>query len=902
MVKPLHHSKEIEQIMSETKSKAEGLTTPEATKRLERDGPNMLETKEQTSPLQILADQFKDFLIMLLIAAALVSIGIGFYEQSVQEMIEAGLILVIVAFIIVVGFYQQYHAEKELEALKNLMTPHATVIRDGEKTKINSKDLVVGDVVFVEAGDKIPADLRIIESIQLMTDESSLTGESTPVEKKKGIFPDKTALAERHNMLFMGSTAVSGNCTALVVAVGMQTELGEIAGQIKDIKEEKTPLQERLGLLGKQIGVGVIILCAIVFVSGIIVDGTPLLEMFMIAIALAVAAVPEGLPGVVTVALATGTRRMVKENVIIRKLPAVETLGSTTVICTDKTGTLTKNEMTIKKIWVGGKEVGVSGQGYGFSGGFDTELTADFIKLLTVGTVCNTSTVDESGKITGDPTQAALVVAAAKASLNQKELKEKFKWVNEIPFTSERKKYTSIHKGAGGEEAYCVGAYDVIVNSCSKILWNGKEEKITPQHLKSLDTANEAFASKAYRVLGLAYRRIEENYIIEEAEEDMVFAGLVAMIDPPRPESKTSVSKCKSAGIRVVMITGDHKLTAKAVAEEVGIYSPGDGVLTGQELEALSDDELEANVEHISVYARVSPIHKLRIVTALQKKGHVVAMTGDGVNDAPALKKSDIGIAMGIAGTDVSKEAADMVLTDDNFASIVRAVEEGRGIYDNIRKFFAYLISGNIGEVAIVFLSSIIPGVPIALTASQILIINLVTDGLPALALGVDPFEPGAMSRKPRPKTEPLHRGLAPFIVWYPLIMIITTMGLFLWVWDPAKQNIFEAQTVAFLSVAFFEMYQALTSRSTRYPALRVGILKNKWLLGAVGLSLAVLLVLVYLPFTIPSTTMSLQELTHVTSLTPGMFLLIALLSSAGFIYLELEKWRTTRQITSMDA
>ncbi|MBU0762768.1 MAG: cation-translocating P-type ATPase [Candidatus Altiarchaeota archaeon] len=897
----LWHAKSGGDVLCELGSKDKGLSGKDAKDRLVRDGLNEIVGKKPITALQIFLEQFKDFLIILLLAAAAVSMGVGIYEGSIQEMIEAGLIIVIVIFIAVVGFYQRYSAEKELDALKKMMTPHARVLRDGVEKNIDAKELVVGDIVLLDAGDRVPADLRILESYQLKADESSLTGESTPVEKTTEKLNEKTSLADRKNMLYMGTTVVYGRAKAVVVEIGMRTQLGEIAENITEMKEEKTPLQERLNVLGKQIGIGVLFLCAFIMVVEMVVNHSHFLEVFMIAIALAVAAVPEGLPGVVTIALASGMRKMVSENVIVRKLPAVETLGSTTVICTDKTGTLTKNEMTLKNVWTLDSTYDLVGDGYGFSGGFKDEkgrdiskLPKDLVEVLEASALVCDATADGKGGITGDPTEAALVVAAYKGNVDQVKLKDRYKKVDEVPFSSERKRKTIVYRMGKDSVALSLGAPDVLVKSCSKVMKNGKVEKLSKKDLERILNANSDYASRAFRVLGLAKKKAGSD--LGRLESDMVFVGLVAMIDPPRQESKKAVAECKSAGIRVIMITGDHMLTAKAIAEDLGIHSEGHKVLSGQELEEMSDEELEKTVDDVSVYARVSPIHKLRIVSALQKRGNVVAMTGDGVNDAPALKKADIGVAMGITGTEVSKEAADMVLTDDNFASIVKAVEEGRGIYDNIRKFFAYLISGNIGEVAIVFFSSIIPGAPIALTASQILVVNLVTDGFPALALGVDPFEPGAMRRKPRPRNEPLHRGLAPFIVWYPVLMIIVAMGLFLWIWDPVKQNVYEVQTVAFLTLAFFEMYQAFASRSTRYPATKVGLFKNKYLLLAVGASLAVILALVYIPITIPGSDITLQELTHTVPLSPGLFLTIFLLSSIGFIYLEIAKWWSTRK------
>lgn len=895
------HEADVKKVFSRLDSSPAGLDSSLASNRLENEGENRLVEGKTISPISIFVSQFKDFLIVLLIIAAFVSIAIGVYEESIQEMLEAGLILIIIVFIVVVGFYQEYSAEKELEALKQLMSPNATVVRDGEKHVVNASQLVLGDVVLLEAGSHVPADLRIFESSELRVDESSLTGESSPVGKTTAVLDADTDLADRENMAYMGTSCVFGKGRGIVVGKSMDTEIGKIAGHISEITEIKTPLQARLEDLGKQIGLVVIVLCAIVFAAGLLTQSKPPLEMLIIAIALAVAAVPEGLPGVVTVALASGTRRMVRENVIIRKLPAVETLGSTTVICTDKTGTLTKNEMTVKKAWVDGRLYGVSGEGYGTDGFFTdgsgektNEFPQAFQRMLEAAVLCNDAELNEQG-VTGSPTEASILVAGIKGGLKPKDLNKKHPRVHEIPFSSERKMSTTVNETEDGLTVYSKGAPDYIIRKCTHIIVEGVEEELTEKRIEEIQKANQDFAEDAYRVLGFAYRRVKDDFQEDSAEDGLVFTGLMAIIDPPRPESRKSVEKCEKAGIRVVMITGDHLLTAKSIARQLGIHKEGDLALTGRELDAMSEEEFMEKVDSISVYARVTPTHKLKIVTALQKKDNVVAMTGDGVNDAPALKRADIGVAMGIVGTDVSKEAADMVLTDDNFASIVAAVEEGRGIYDNIRKFFAYLISGNIGEVAVVFLSSIIGSVPIALTATQILIVNFVTDAFPALALGVDPFEPGAMSRKPRKKKEPIYHNLRPFILWYPLIMIAATMGLFLWVYDSAKNNVMEAQTVAFMSINLFESFQAFSARSTRYPSLKVGLFRNKWLLLAIIFSIVILPILMYVPLHIPFTGYTLQEMTHIYPLSPGMFLFIMLVSVIGFLYLEVAKWWGTR-------
>ena len=900
------HSLDVKKVFEAISSSPSGLTSSEADRRLDENGPNELVQKKRITALEIIFEQFKDFLILMLIGAAIISLGVGFFEESIQEIIEAGLIIIIVVFIVVVGFYQEYNAERDLEALKRMITPFAVVQRDGEKKKIPASKVVVGDIIHLEAGDRVPADARIIEALQFKTDESVLTGESQPVKKTMEALSEELSLGDRSNMVYMGVTVTYGKASAVVVATGMETEFGKIAGRIQEIREEKTPLQERLDVLGKQIGVGVVALCAFVFVAGVLTSDIPWLEMFLTAIALAVAAVPEGLPGVVTVTLAMGTRRMVSRHVIVRKLPAVETLGSTTVICTDKTGTLTHNEMTVKKIFVDGQLVDVEGEGYKTQGGFlrdglklDPVSEPTLEKLLSTITHCNNASLAiDSGKVetTGDPTELSLLVAASKAGITAKKIAEKEPRVGEVPFDSERKRMSTINGAGTSYTVYSKGAPDVLLELCSSINSHGKISNITGKQKEEILRVNDALAKEVFRVLAVAYKTSSTQPSAKDAEKDLVFLGLVAMKDPPREDAREAVEKCRNAGIKVIMITGDYMLTAVAVAKEIGLDVDEEKVMTGRELSKISDDELAVSVDEIGIYARVNPEHKLRIITALQKKGNVVAMTGDGVNDAPALKKADIGVAMGITGTDVSKEASDMVLTDDNFASIVAAVEEGRGIYDNIKKFFAFLISGNIGEVAIVFITSVWAAVPIALTATQILLINLVTDGLPALALGVDPFEPNAMKHPPRSRKEPLYKGLKPFLVYYPILMIVITLGLFYWIYDPDRGNIAEAQTVAFLTVAFFEMYQAFAARSTRYPSTKIGLFKNKWLILAVASSLFICLTLVYVPLTVPTLGVSVQEIMHVVPISASVFLTIIALSSIGFIYLEFSKFYSSKE------
>jgi Ca2+-transporting ATPase len=901
------HTLDIPELLVRLNTSDKGLDPGEITSRQQQYGPNEIKGKAGVTALELLAGQFKNFLILLLLFAALVSIGIAIWEHSVQEMIEGGLIALIVVFIVGVGFYQEYRAEKELDALRGMLTPFAVVERHGVKQQIPARELVPGDIIHLEAGDRVPADGRILETVQLQINESVLTGETEAVEKDIAPLQEDLFLGDRTNMAFMGTTVTYGKGKAVVVATGMATEFGHIAGQMQAVEEKRTPLQERLDTLGKQIGLGVLGLCVIVFVVGFLTKDIAAMEMFLVAVALAVAAVPEGLPGVVTVALAMGTRRMVARNVIVRTLPAVETLGCTTVICSDKTGTLTHNQMTVKKIFMADDTIDVSGEGYIPEGGFRSQgqdIKAkdhpDLALLLNAAALCNNASLHkEEGQSTwtGDPTELSLLVAAQKAGLTTNQLLKDQPRVGEMPFDSDRKRMATVHLNDQSYTVYVKGAPDILLERCTSIRSHRDLTALTGEEKSRIGKANEALAKDAFRVLGLAYKVSQEKPTDSRMEEDLVFLGLVAMKDPPREDARQAIERCRQAGIRTIMITGDHQTTAVAVAREIGFHADASHVITGATLSKLTDEQFNERVKDVAIYARVTPEHKLRIVAALQAQGHVAAMTGDGVNDAPALKKADIGVAMGITGTDVSKEASDMVLTDDNFAGIVGAVEEGRGIYDNIRKFFAYLLSGNLAEVAVVFFSSLWSSGPIALTATQILIINLVTDGLPALALGVDPFEPNAMARPPRNRKEPLHHGLRPFIFYYPVIVAAMTLGLFYWIYDPAKENVHEAQTVAFLSVAVCEMYQSFAARSTRYPSFKVGLFENRWLVIAVVGSFIVCTGLVYLPVNVPFLNVSLQEVVNMVPPSPGMFVLILLLASLGFLYLELAKaWAARKE------
>tara|TARA_Y100000310_G_scaffold345817_1_gene470427 strand:+ start:7011 stop:9674 length:2664 start_codon:yes stop_codon:yes gene_type:complete len=874
------YQKGVEDVFRELKTGKEGLSDAEAKKRLEKYGKNKIKEGKKISKLAIFLNQFKSFLIIILLIATVISFFIG-------EVIDAIVILIIVIFNAVFGYVQEFKAEKSIEALKKLTALKTIVIRNGKEKEVHSEELVPGDIVVIDTGTKIPADVRLIEAIELDVLESSLTGESTPVVKDVALLKGKVAIADQKDMAFSSTIVTRGKGKGVVVKTGMQSEIGKIAKMIEDTKEELTPLQVKLDDLGKKIGIAVIIICIFIFALKVFTSlkTTPSLlaninESFMVAIALAVAAIPEGLPAVVTISLALGIQRMVKKNALIRKMPSVETLGSTNVICSDKTGTLTKNEMTVRKIFCNNKVVEATGMGYEPKGSFLLDKNKfdpkEFRLLFEIGALCNNAKlVKQKNKwsIIGDPTEACLLASARKAGLMEDKLNKAYARVKEIPFSSETKRMTTIHKVRGKEVAYVKGAPDIILKHCSKVYDKGRVRKIKPKDRKAILEANESFASDALRVLGFAYKPVKGK----DYEKGLIFVGLQGMIDPPRKEAKESILKCEEAGIRVIMITGDHKATAMAVAGELGIK--GDAV-AGEELDSISDKDFNKLIEQISIYARVNPEHKMRIVNTLKKKGNIVAMTGDGVNDAPALKKADIGVSMGITGTDVAKEASDMVLTDDNFSSIVNAVEEGRGIYSNIKKFFAFLLSGNLGEVMIIFLA-IMFGWPLPLTAIQILLINLVTDGLPAIALGADPFEPNAMKSKPRDKKEPIYKGLNHFIFYYPIIMITTCLGLFYYVYTTSG-NLAKAQTIAFLTIAMFELYQAFASRSTKFSSFKVGIFKNKFLVGAVLISLGVTIAVIYVPF--------LQPLFDTFPISFMEFLMVAVLSSTGFIFLELYK------------
>lgn len=896
-------------------SKAEGLTADEAKKRLAQYGPNELrEEKKKISVWALVAEQFKSTLIIILMAAVVISVGLGIvsYEPGTglpEEITDAIVIFAIVIACVALGVIEGYRSEKAMEALKKMAALTATVIRGGADLEIPARDVVPGDIVVLTTGDRIPADLRLIEAFNLRTDEASLTGESTPVEKVTQVIEGaEVAIGDRKNMVYSGTTVTYGRGKGIAVATGMQTEFGRIATMLQEVEEGKTPLEKNLDRVGRWLGYACLGVVAIVvglvlvrtLISSGAITGDVILQMFIWGVSLAVAAVPEALAAVVVVSLSLGVRRMVKRHALIRRLSAVETLGCTTVICSDKTGTLTQDQMTVRQIYVGGRLINVTGVGYEPKGQFqlngkalDVSQDTAVQTLMRINTLCNDArlvSVDGVWDIKGDPTEGALVVVSAKAGLLQEEANDKFPRIDEIPFSSETKRMTTVHNTPEGTLAYSKGAPEIILDSCSYILTDGKEEPLIERDkAQVLDTARQ-MASQALRVLGMAYRRFPEMPSCrEDSEKGMVFVGLAGMIDPPREEAKEAIRLCDKAGIKSVMITGDHKLTAMAVAKELGILKKGIS-LTGAELDKLTDEEFENSVEDIEVYARVSPAHKLRVIEAFDKKGEIVAMTGDGVNDAPALKKADIGVAMGITGTDVSKEAAAMVLTDDNFASIVAAVEEGRGIFQNIKKYLIFLLSCNVGEVLVMFVAGVM-GMPLPLLAIHLLWVNLTTDGLPALALSVDPSDPDIMEQPPRdPKSSIFSKNMLITIGAIGVAMAATMIPMFIWKvtseggsWrDPYNPLIPEAQTMVLCTMVLFELFTVLACRSEIHSFFKLGPLGNKWLIYANITSLALLMGVLYIP--------ALNGPFHVVHMGAEDWIWIAPVSLSGFVVVEMVK------------
>lgn len=830
--------------------KWQGLSEKEAQKRYEKYGPNILQEKKKISALKIFIEQFSDFMVLILLAATAVSIFMG-------EMTEAVTIIVIVFINAILGFVQEYRTEKTMEALKELAVPTAKVIRGGKQVEIPAEEIVPGDLIILETGDRVPADAVLVESKSLFADESLLTGESVPVEK----FSDENSANGEKNTVYMGTNVTGGRGKAVVCATGMMTEMGKIAGMIQDIETEETPLQKRLDHLGKYIVYGCLIICATVSFTGIL-RGENLFTMLLAGISLAVAAVPEGLPAIVTIALAIGVQRIIKKKALVRKLPAVETLGCATVICSDKTGTLTENKMTVRKMYAGdyievrGGSLSSKGEFISGFGKTDTKKEDNLRLALEIGVLCNNAVMkkvkaskEEKWELSGDPTEAALLVSGAKGGIFQEEINKEYKRIDEIPFDSERKCMSVICRNRKGESfVFTKGAADVIIEKCTRIYTSKGIVPLDELNKRRILRINDDMAKEALRVLGLAYKRIDRHSGFKEAESELVFVGLTGMIDPPRKEALNAVKKCKLAGIKPVMITGDHKITACAIAKELNICKEGDRVLTGKELEEMSDDKLQALVDEVSVYARVSPKHKLRIVKALKKRGHIVAMTGDGVNDAPAVKEADIGVSMGITGTDVTKEASSMILMDDNFATIVSAIEEGRIIYSNIRKFIRYMLSCNIGEVLTMFLGMLM-GLPLPLLPIQILWVNLVTDGLPAIALGLEPAEKDIMMRPPRGAKESVFsKGLLNLILFRGVIIGLSTLVVFISILK-FSGDVNTARTAAFVTLVITQLIHVFECKSERKNIFEVPLFNNVPLVLAVISSLIMIIGVVYHPF-----------------------------------------------------
>ncbi|MCA0458574.1 MAG: cation-translocating P-type ATPase [Chloroflexi bacterium] len=902
---------------------AQGLDSTTVTKRLETYGANELVEKGITSPWAILWEQMTNPLVLLLLLAAGISLLLGKVDSVVA-------IMAIVVLNAVLGVFQEYRAEQAMAALKKMAAPLVRVRREGKLLDITSRDVVPGDMILLEAGSIVPADARITESANLQVQESSLTGESQPVEKSIiALRGEDIPLGDRHNMLYMGTAVTYGRGEAVVVETGMKTQLGRIAELIQSVEGEVTPLQRRINELGKALLILALVVMGIAFIIGL-TTGDALEDVLLNAVAIAVAVVPEGLPAVVTVALALGAQRMLKRKALIRKLPAVETLGSVTTICSDKTGTLTENKMTVTIVDIAGRsatidEVVKRSQALGALNGTGMPEPQDTAQalLLAGNTLANDAMLEGDPltgfKAVGDPTEGALIVAAARFGIEKPSLDKMFPRVGEVPFSSERKRMSTVHKlnnelppneGIARylkalmqhvNREYIIftkGAVDSLLDVSDRAWIDGEIIPMTPEVRARIEQSNNELAKKGLRVLGMSVHRIDNlpaHWTPEEVEKNMVFVGMEGIIDPPRPEVRDAVAKCRTAGIRPVMITGDHPLTALNIARDLGIATEQDTAMTGQELDKLSQQELESVVERVPVYARVSPENKLQIVQALQNKGHVVAMTGDGVNDAPALKRANIGVAMGITGTAVSKEAADMVIVDDNFATIVSAVEEGRTIYDNVRRFVKYLMASNTGELFVLLATQLIAGMGLPLTTLQILWMNLITDGIPALALGVEKAERGGMNRSPYAPNESIFgRGLARHIVIVGIVLGVSGLLLGLWAFNNYQNGVatFSANTwntMVFFFLTVAQMGHALGLRSHRESTFSIGFTGNKMLLGAVVVTIVLQLIAVYLPF--------FNRIFNTTPLTVEQLLICIVLSTIVFWAVEIEKWLIRRGI-----
>ncbi|HEY9647613.1 MAG TPA: cation-translocating P-type ATPase [Chroococcidiopsis sp.] len=890
-----------------------GLSSSQVAQRLQQHGPNELIETGGRSRLEILWDQFKNVMLLMLIAVAVISAVLDIREaQALGKFVfpkDAIAIFVIVLLNGILGYVQERGAEKALAALKDLASSRVRVIRDDKTSEIDSKELVPGDIMLLEAGVKVSADGRLLEAANLQVREAALTGEAHAVNKQVDVLlPDNAPLGDRINLVYSGTEVVQGRATVLVTRTGMQTELGKIATALQDVESEPTPLQKRMTQLGNVLVTGSLILVAIVVIGGTIFRPNLFEELVKVSLSMAVAVVPEGLPAVITVTLALGTQRMVKRNALIRKLPAVETLGSVTTICSDKTGTLTQNKMVVQTIYTGAGAVRVTGDGYAPIGEFQrdgqTVSTSDqpeLQALLTACVLCNDAILQkENGEwaILGDPTEGALLSAAGKAGLRKDNLDDRFPRAAEFPFSSERKRMSVMVTQSNGGlsnapfQMFTKGSPELTLERCTHIQVGDRPEPISDEQRSRILEQNNQYASRGLRVLGFASKALTElppEASEEVSEHGLTWLGLVGMLDAPRPEVRDAVAKCRIAGIRPVMITGDHQLTAQAIAEDLGIVKSGEITVTGQQLEAFSDAELEAAVKDVSVYARVSPEHKLRIVRALQRQGNVVAMTGDGVNDAPALKQADIGVAMGITGTDVSKEASDMVLLDDNFSTIVAAVEEGRVVYTNIRRFIRYILGSNIGEVLTIAAAPLLGLGGVPLSPLQILWMNLVTDGLPALALAVEPGRPSIMEQSPKDPQESIFaRGLGSYMIRIGLILAVVTITMMIWAYgytDAVQGNGLERdrwRTMVFTTLCIAQMGHAFAIRSNSKLMVEINPFSNPYLFGSVVITTILQMLLIYVE--------PLRNFFNTHYLSPTELLVCFGFSALVFIWIEMEK------------
>ena len=894
MEKKAWYAEEIDIVLESLGSTRKGISESEAQERYDRFGPNELREEKKVTALDLFIGQFKSVLVVILVLSAAVSTFISWRKG--EPFTDTYVIMFIVVMNAIMGFVQEYRAEQAVEALKKMVSPHVLVLRDGREQSIDSKLLVPGDIILLEAGSRVPADSRLLEAANLQLDEAALTGESTPVTKQLRVLNPDTNIGDRKNMVFTGTVVTGGRATAVVTETGMNTEFGKIAGMVQSIVVEEPPLKQKIEKMGRQLGAISVILCIWVFLIGVFVHKFDLETIFMTSVSLAVSAIPEGLPAVLTITLSLGVSRIARQKAIVRKLASVETLGSTTVICSDKTGTLTRNEMTVKSITVGDTMIHVTGTGYNPSGEFlmgdetiypKRDDDDDLDHLIRIGYLNNDSHLQENDGnwvIFGDPTEGALSVLGVKAGLNE-EVKDKYPRIWEFPFDSTRKMFSTIHSTPeGGKIAYVKGAPEVILSRSINILENGTTRPLNDAGRKQALVMMQYMATDALRVLAMSYKTVpaeQDEFEMEEIESGLTFVGLVGMIDPAREEVPSAIQVCKQAGIRTVMVTGDHRLTAVAIAREIGILDEETptSVMTGGQLEDIDDEGLDRVIEDVRVFARVSPEHKMRIAQSLKRNGHIVAMTGDGVNDAPALKAADIGVAMGIKGTDVTKEASDMVLEDDNFATIVKAVQGGRQIYDNVTKYLRLMMASNFDEFIEITVVTLL-GLPLPFLPIHILWINLVTDGLPAVALSIDPADPDIMKYPPRDPNEGVLNRFYRFIIFAALVDFISDFVPFMYTYATTGSAI-QARSVAFTCIVFFEFFLAYQSRSETHHVFSQGLkswTENKMLFISVTVSILLQMIILYTP--------ALNTIFKVVPLTPFQLAMCFVGSLTAFLIL----------------